>query len=794
MGWLGGDQACRGQGRLAAAALIAAGSFVNVLAREPSSPTDQAGSRGTAIQAQQIQGARLFIERIEPVLRSRCFKCHSAELDPPEAGLRFDSPSRLARGGDSGSVIDLDDPRQSLLLSAIRHEGGLEMPPDGPPLSEATIADFARWVELGAPDPRSEDGDVAEPVRSSHWAFQPVARPELPEVRDAAWVQTPVDSFVLARLEDRDWRPAPPASRVDWMRRVTFDLTGLPPRPKEVRAYLEDASPQADAAVVDRLLSSPPYGERWAQHWLDVVRFAESEGFEYDRHLPGAWRYRDFVIQSLNEDKPYDQFVMEQLAGDEIDPDDSQLLAASVFHRLGPVRRNAGNPEIALSRNEVLTERTDIIGEAFLGLTVGCARCHNHKLEPITQRDYYQLQAYLAATAEHDTLLVPEAERERFEAQTARIEGEIERLKEELEDVAPEQRSVIRQQIADWKRQLPAQPPTIPGIRNDWSARTEIHVLRRGIWDNKGQAVGPGPLAVLAGEERSGLPADFPRPRTELARWLTDPNHPLTARVAVNRIWQSYFGIGIVPTANDFGTHGDEPSHPELLDWLASELVRGGWRLKPLHRLIVLSNTYRQASYSLHEREYAEADPEVRMLWRQRRRRLSAEEIRDAMLAVSGELNPDVGGPSVMVPVDPELVDLLYDPEQWEVSPDRREHNRRSIYLIAKRNLRLPFFATFDAPTLLTSCPRRESSVHAPQALELLNGDLSNRLARSFAARLHAECGDDPAMLVERAFWLALGRDPTDGEMELATAYLGEGPLQEFALAVFNLNGFLYVR
>jgi cytochrome c553 len=744
-------------------------------------------------------GARLFRDRIAPVLRSECYACHSAEAKKLRGGLRLDVREAALEGGDSGPAIVPGRSDESLLIQAIRHQDGLAMPPKKPRLSEATIADFAKWIDAGAPYASVSEASPATPSPTQqareHWAFRPFRKTEPPRVADAAWVKNPIDAFILARLEARRWRPAPSAERGEWLRRVTFDVTGLPPSPEEVAAFEKDRSPDADERVVDRLLDSPRYAERWAQHWLDVVRYAETEGFEYDRHIPDAWRFRDFVIDSLNRDKPFDRFLVEQLAGDEIAPDDRNCLAASIFHRLGPVRRNAGNPEIALSRNEVLTERTDIIGTAFLGLTIGCARCHNHKLEPISQKDYYRLQAYMAATEENDINLAPEAERQAWERNRKRIQSEVRALQAKARKASGAERARLAEQVEALQDSLPPPPATIPAIRNDRAHRTAVHVLRRGDWENKAEPVGPRPPSVLVADDLPELPADVADPRTRLARWLARPDHPLTARVIVNRVWQHHFGTGLVKTVNDFGTHGDRPSHPELLDWLAASLVENGWRLKPIHRLILLSAAYRQSSHPPRAgiEEPAREDPEDRLLWRFNRRRLEAEEIRDAMLAVSGRLNPRAGGPSVMVPVDRAIVEALYKPSQWQVPRDRAQHDRRSIYLIAKRNLRLPSLEVFDAPTLATSCPRREASTHAPQALELLNGRLSNDLAAAFAARLRREAAGVPSQIVHRAYALALGRPPTPREEALALEFLRDGPLEEFALALCNLNGFLYV-
>jgi cytochrome c553 len=742
-------------------------------------------------QAPPGDAETLFEQKIRPVLAGTCLKCHGGEK--VSGGLRLDSRASILKGGDSGPAIVPGEPDESLLVQAIRHEDGLAMPPKKPKLPDPTIADFERWVKLGAPDPRTGRSNPEDESARRHWAFQPVKKGEPPRVADASWPRNPVDAFILAKLEGRRWTPAPEAGRVEWMRRVSFDLTGLPPTPEDVAAFAADPAPDAFERVVDRLLNSPQYGERWAQHWLDVVRFAETEGYEYDRHIPDAWRYRDYVIDSLNRDKPFDRFLVEQVAGDEVAPGDPECLTATMFHRLGPVRRNAGNPEIALSRNEVLTERTDILGTAFLGLTVGCARCHNHKLEPIAQKDYYRLQAFLAATDDHNIVLASTEEQRDWEAKTERIKQEIEPLKRKAKRAVGEEKERLTSEIEALEDQMPPTLATIPSTRNDFTQRTPIHVLKRGIWENKGEPVGPRPLGVLVPEDQPELPADVADPRTRLARWLTAPEHPLTARVLVNRLWQRHFGAGLVKTVNDFGTRGDRPSHPELLDWLAATLVENGWRLKPIHRLLVLSSTYRQSGRSPLADKAMRSDPEDRLLWHFPRRRLEAEEIRDAMLAVSGRLILKGGGPSVMVPVDPELVRQLYKPSQWAVAPSPSEHDRRSIYLIAKRNLRLPFLETFDAPALLTSCARRESSTHAPQALELLNGRLSNDLADSFARRLEREAGPDPERMIDRAFLLAMGRPPTSDERILSLAFLREQPLREFALAVFNLNGFLYV-
>ena len=744
--------------------------------------------------ADDTEEIQFFRDKIEPVLKAECYGCHSQEAKELQGGLMLDSKEAWQRGGDSGTAIVAGKASASLLIQAIRHEGGLQMPPEQPKLSAETIANFLAWIDRGAADPRREvpGADPAGIAAGrSHWAFQSLRRQRPPDVSQSGWPRGPIDAFILAELEARQVPHGEAASRRELIRRVTFDLTGLPPDPDDVQAFDRDPSPDAYERLVDRLLGSWRYGERWAQHWLDVVRFAETEGYEYDRAIPDAWRYRDYVVDSLNRDKPFSRFLAEQLAGDELDSSDPECLTATIFHRLGPVRRNAGNPEIALSRNEVLTERTDILGAAILGLTVGCARCHNHKLEPITQKDYYCLQAYLAATDENNVVLADDATKKEWDSVTQKLKDQISQIQKQARLLTGDERTRLVEMIEALEDQLPEPLATIPAIHNDPGRATPIHVLRRGVWENKGDRVGPRPPSVLVADDFAELEPDTINPRTRLAAWLTSAESSLPFRVQVNRIWQHHFGLGLVKTANDFGTKGDRPSHPALLDWLALSFTQNGGCFKPLHRAIVLSNTYRQSSQSTSLAD--RIDPENRLLSHFSRRRLSAEELRDSMLSASGRLNLKQGGPSVMVPVDQELVQLLYKPAQWQVTRNPAEHDRRSIYLIAKRNLRLPFMENLDAPTLQSSCARREVSTHAPQALELLNGGLSNDLAKSLAVRLEMTAGQNPERIAELAFRWTLGRPPTERERQRSIEFLLAEPLREFALAMFNLNEFLYV-
>ncbi len=601
----------------------------------------------------------------------------------------------------------------------------------------------------------SAASDTYTAAERRHWAFQPRAQVAPPGPGN------PIDAFLHPQ--------GPPVNRRALIRRVYFDLTGLPPSPEDVDRFVSDRSPDAWPRLVDRLLASREYGEQWARHWLDVVRFAESDGFEYDTHRSEAWRYRDYVIRSIREDKPYDQFLREQLAGDEIDPKNEEMLVAAGFHRLGPLRKNAGNQDAAYNRNEILIEMTNVIGSGVLGVTLGCARCHDHKFDPIRQKDYYRMQAFFSRTQHKDIPLATAEQQEAWKKHNAPIDAELKALQKKLKPLAPD-RKEIEAEIARKEAELLPPLPVLQTVEDKDSI--PVHVLARGDASQPGDRVGMRPLGILLPDGSAEWPDETPSPRLALAKWITDPDNPLTARVMANRIWQHHFGTGIVATPNDFGRMGTRPSNIALLDWLANRFVEGGWKMKPLHRVILLSEAYQRDTS---------------------RRRLSAEELRDAMLAVSGRLNRQGGGPSVIVPIQPELVKLIYNPAQWRVNEDAKQFDRRSIYLFQKRNLRLPFLEVFDAPDTLLSCARREQSTHAPQALELLNGDFSNAMARAFAERIEREAGADRGRQIDRAFQLALGRAPEAAERKAALRYLQDGPLSEFALSLFLVNDFLYL-
>ncbi len=642
----------------------------------------------------------------------------------------------------------------------------------------------------------------------SHWSFVKRAIPDVPtftNVADQAWVKNPIDAFILQRLQKEGLKPAPQAERTMLIRRLYFDLIGLPPTPKEITAFLADKSPDAYQKLVEKLLASPHYGERWGQHWLDIVRYAETDGFEYDTHRTDTWRFRDYVIRSFNADKPYSRFLTEQLAGDEIAPNDDEALIAAGFNRLGPLRKNAGNQEVASSRNEVLTEMTNAVGSAMLGVTVGCARCHNHKFDPIRQSDYYRIQSYFSAVYDKDVLKASQAEQEARKSKAEPLEAEIKTLTTTVKRLTGlddseslKQKETLSKKLEALQEQLPPPLPALHSVINVPEKKSPIHLLARGEYSKKGESVGMRPLGVLLPDNSPELPENMEHPRTELAKWITAPENPLTARVMVNRIWQYHFGRGIVATSNDFGRMGTRPTHPELLDYLANEFVSCNFSFKQMHRLIVHSNTYQQASAPPSEVAYkilaTTKDPDNKFLWHFNRQRLEAEQLRDAMLSVSGLLNPKQGGQSVMIPIDQELVNALYKPSQWQPAKDPGEYNRRSIYLLAKRNLHLPFMEVFDAPDLLVSCTRRESSTHAPQALELMNGTFANAQAEALTKRLETEAGPNLRKQIDLGYRLTTGRPAKPQEIQLAMEFLQTQPKREFALTLLNLNSFLYVN
>jgi hypothetical protein len=662
-----------------------------------------------------------------------------------------------------------------------------------------------------------------------------MGKPTPPAVRDHTAVRNPIDAFVLANLEKRGLTFSPPADRRTLIRRIYFDLIGLPPTPEEIDAFLNDLAPNAYEKLVERLLESPRFGERQAVAWLDLVRFAESDGFKADDPRPNAWRYRDYVIRSFNADKPYNRFVQEQLAGDELFPGDSDALIATGYLRHFPDEYNAVNCE--QRRQEILNDITDTTASAFLGLTMGCAKCHDHKYDPILQSDYYRFQAHFAAFWPVDEPILNREERQRYEkrlqdweAQTAELRHRIDELEKpyrdkaekkerqrfvseysSIVDIPMEKRTPLQKQLgamvekqvfgrstkdvgkvmkgaakeqwdgmmkrmAELEREKPPEPPLAMACTDVGREAPPTHLLRRGDWRKPDEVVQPGfPESVAlkwpADKSYTTNTAHSTGRRAQLAAWITDQDNPLTARVIVNRIWQTHFGRGILGTPSDFGVQGERPTHPELLDWLARELVRNNWSLKAIHRLIVLSAAYQQNAESEASAITVSVDPENRLLWHYPRRRLDAEALRDSLLAVSGQLSPAEGGPSIY----PELPEeMKKSAKNWPVSATAAERNRRSVYIAVRRNLRYPMLAMFDAPDNNETCARRYVTTTAPQALMLLNDKIVVDIARQFAQRIEREAGDDPAKLVDRAFELALARKPDAAEASSMRGFLQE--------------------
>lgn len=651
----------------------------------------------------------------------------------------------------------------------------------------------ALMVLLAVARPGSWAGKTAA---KKQWAFQPIRGIE-PPADPSGWSANAVDRFVRAKQRDNNLQPADPADKRTLLRRVSLDLLGLPPTPEEVDSFLTDSSADAWSKVVDRLLASPRYGERWGRHWLDVVRYADTGGFEADHFYPSAWKYRDYVIRSFNADKPIDRFIQEQVAGDELWPNDPEAVLGTGLYCVGPAL-----DESAMVLNQLeyewLTDAADTTGAAFLGLTLGCARCHNHKYDPITQKDYYALQAIFAASDR------PFPEKTRL--------LRIKTLNSLLSD-AP----VPKELLNDPRCRIETEEKI--GFRLVHRHESlEVHRLKRGELSKPLELVGPDLPAVLTSVDRNRkLSSAAPDERRAcFARWLTSNDNPLTARVLVNRVWAWHFGQGIVRTPNDFGSQGESPTHPELLDWLARDFIEHGWSLKHLHRQILLSNTYRMqstAGFPLRARSVSDGDrqrseglqrdPENRLLWHGSRRRLEGEAIRDCMLACAGTLNLKPFGPPVVPPLGrEELTGLFNAKEKWEVTPDRTEHNRRSLYLLIRRTFIFPMFAAFDPPELMASCPGRQQTVVPTQALTLLNSPVAHEQARAFAKRLLQECGHDasstPAWekIVARAWTLVYSRPISQKESErvLQSLRAREITLEQLCLALFNSNEFVFME
>ncbi len=714
-----------------------------------------------------VEGVQFFEKKIRPVLVERCYKCHSTTAKKVQAGLVLDTRRAVRAGGKRGPAVVPGNPADSLLIEAIRHES-LQMPPDGR-LSDSVIADFVRWVEIGAPDPR--DGAAAPRAVDKNagrqfWSFRPLGKNEPPELPEAEWALTPVDRFILARQQASGVEPSPAADPRTLLRRAYFGLIGLPPSPNETEAFLSDTSPQEYERLVDELLGSPHYGERWARYWLDVVRFAESNGFEKDEDRPKAYHYRDFVIRAFNQDMPYDQFVRWQIAGDLLAPDSQSARAATGFLVAGVENVIQTEKEFERDRYDKLDDMASTIGTAMLGLTIGCARCHDHKFDPISQRDYYRFVSTFGKTMSAELPLGEEGKSP--EAYVAVDVGS------ELTDNGREGTAFGEMKGFVWK--------------------SDVHFLSRGDVKRKQDIVTQSfPQVLMRAHRQEALwQEDGMRkrePRVALAHWITDYEQGaghLLARVIVNRLWQHHMGKGLVATPSDFGAQGERPTHPELLDWLANRLIRSGWRLKPMHRLIMTSAVYRQRHRSDAKNE--RVDPDNRLLWHRPLRRLDAEAVRDSMLAVSGQLDRTMWGPGTL----------------------DESSRRRSIYLTVKRSRKIPMLQLFDTPDTLQGIGRRPTTTVAPQALLMMNSPQVHAYAQALARRLHTGSAQGPDELIRTGFVTALGRQADSKELQQMQEFLahqtftyresGYGDasrlhaIKDFCQLLLASNDFIYVE
>ncbi len=668
-----------------------------------------------------------FEKEVRPLLVEKCTRCHGPKKQ--ESGLRLDSRDALLRGGESGAALVPGQPEKSLLLKAVRHQGDLQMPPSGK-LKDIEIAALTRWIQSGAAWPKdataikTRSGDITAEERR-FWSFQPVRLPKVPEINNRqSTIDNPIDRFILARLDERGLKPVPAADRRTLIRRASFDLIGLPPAPGEVDAFVKDEAPGAFARVVERLLASSAYGERWGRHWLDVVRYADTAGETADYPVPEAYRYRDYVSDAFNQDRPYDEFIREQIAGDILAKNGPPEKASERIIATGYIalsRRFGFDPENY--HHLTIQDTIDNLGQAVMGLSLGCARCHHHKFDPVSMSDYYALYGIFASTR----YAFPGSEE-----------------KKRPRDFVP---------LAAGSKELAY------AVVEDKPQNARIH--KRGEPRTPGDEVPRRFLEVMGGD---ALPkGTIGSGRLQLAQWLTRPENPLTARVMVNRIWQWHFGSGIVATENDFGARGKPPTHPELLDYLAVRFIESGWSIKAMHRLIMLSATYQLSSVT--DLRTMSIDPDSELLWRFPRRRLDAEAIRDAMLHLGGNLDRSHGGPHPFPPVG-----------QWGFTQHNPfaavyETNRRSVYLMSQRLRRHPFLALFDGADTNASTPKRTTTTVPTQALFLMNDPFVHTQSEGMARRLlAAESREEDRLRL--AYRLAYGREPNADETQRGLAFL----------------------
>ena len=833
-------------------------------AKKTTAKNKAAKEKKPADKLSEKQQQEFFEQQVVPILQKNCFKCHGAK--PKVKGeLRLTDRASVLAGGETGPAVSIDSPDESVLIDAINY-GDLEMPPKKK-LPQEQIDILTRWAKLGAPWSPNVKIAAAEPAKShgtlkdrkkaakTHWAFQRINRPQAPQVKQANWVTNPIDAFILARLEAKGFTPAAPAEKTALLRRAHYDITGLPPSPAQIAAFLADKSPDAYEKVVDRLLQSPHYGEKWARHWLDLVHYAESNSFERDNPKPEVWRYRDYVIRAFNQDKPYDQFLREQIAGDELKRVTADSIIATGVYRLG--LWDDESSDAVQTRYDELDDWVTTTSQVYMGLAMNCCRCHEHKLDPFDQKEYYGLVELLRGVRSFQNdgrkgfvggkyltdiaSTLGEAERRKLEEAAKKFDAENKKIGDEmaaLEKAAGEKLpnggvkddfaypsyrldilnqyagEIISQKDLTRYRQLHQELERLKRARAVRGAKAlsakgtrtprQTHLMIRGNAHVKGDPVEPMVPVLLGGPPlKIESPAEGARSsgrRRALADWLTHRDHPLTARVIVNRLWQHHFGRGIVRSPNNFGLTGDAPTHPQLMDWLAVELMENGWRLKSLHKKIMLSSAYRMSSAS--SPKALAADPTNNLFWRFNMRRMTAEEIRDSILAVNGRLNLKMGGPSIFPTIPREVLAGQSRPgANWHTSSPE-EQARRSVYVHIKRSLILPEFERFDFADTDSTCAVRFATTQPTQALGMLNSVFMNQQAEAFAKRITGEVSGSTRDQVARGLRLALQRSPSEADvargLKLIEDLKKEGAdestaLKYFCLMVLNLNEFVYL-
>ena len=790
-----------------------------------------------SVSAAQDKAPLDFARHVQPILAMKCARCHGPSST--SGGVAFDTRERAFAETESGrpALVAGDPDASSMIERIVSHDESTRMPPEGKPLTAAEVEIVKTWIRQGA-------------NWSKHWAYRPLVKPPVPAVNQNAWVANEVDQFILAGLEESQLTPNPIADKRTLVRRAYYNLTGLPPTAAQVTDFEKDSSPDAWEKLVDRLLESPQYGEHWGRKWLDVVRYAETNSFERDNPKPHVWRYRDYVIRSFNDDKPYDRFLNEQLAGDEAQSPTSDQLIATGFYRLGVWDDEPADRVLAMY--EGYDDLITTIGQGMLGLTFNCARCHDHKIDPIPQTDYYQLLTFLhnirpmsgGGPNVEANLFASEQSKREFEAavrdrqeQMEVAKKEIARLEEIFTTVTANEpnkeeqkkggRNYLTQQIkkrglevlgedefAKYEAaskllgELQKEPPVDKALvvkELGLEKPADVFVLKRGTPGNHGALVEPGfpnLFAVPAPTIQPVVEQNSSGRRTALANWITSQDNLLTARVFVNRVWQGHFGRGIVRSSNNFGGLGTPPTHPELLDWLASDFIANGWKIKRLHKMLMLSNAYRMSS-SGQEAALAK-DPANDRFWRVDLRRLSAEEIRDSLLAVNGRLNLEMYGPSIYPTISAEVLAGQSEPGRGWGKSSPTEQARRSVYIHVKRSLITPLLASFDFPETDTSCEARFTTTQPGQSFAMLNGQFANEQAAEFAKRITTQVGStNRDAQIQLAYQLCFHRAVRESELTRAKEFLlemeqkhqlsPERALEQCCLLILNLNEFVYL-